>query len=178
MRNQLYIGGGEDPKKPLASLSYDQINRWSNYVENNQNKKWFNDLWKGFVSANPKSGISPEALQRDLELLNASTRRNAAQNNSEFVESANTGYSFPRMTYNGQDYGRVNGLMQTQIPIPTQRQAYPEKLIAKQLPSGVTNIWFDDSKGLVAYEDPYEGVIKYADKSVLNSPEAKRLNVK
>jgi hypothetical protein len=177
MVNQLftkYYGGGEEP--PKKSLSYDQINQWSDYVEKNPSVKSFDKLWMGFNKLNPKSGIDPDILLKDIDLLRAYTRQQAQRNNSEFVADANTGYSFPKMTYNGKDYGRVNAKMQTQVPIPTPETSYPENMVAKQLPDGVNDMWFDESKGLVAFVHPQTGDITYADKTVLASPKAKMIS--
>lgn len=170
-------GIGEDPgkgKKPLPQLTYEQRNKWSEYAEKNPQQS-FDSLWAGFQKSSPKSGINRDALKSELDALMAKTQQEVKRDGSPLYPSAHTGYSFPKVTFNGKDYGRVNALMQTQTPIPTPSTAYPQKLISKQIPSGVTNFWFDEEKGLIGYEDPWEGVIKYAEKQAMYSPEMKRV---
>lgn len=163
--------GGEDPKK--KPLTYNQINQWSNYVEKNPSRD-FGLLWEGFSKLNPKSGIDKSVLKSDLDNLMKVTQQESKKDGAAVWSTAHTGYTFPRVFFNGKDYGRVNASMQTQTPIPTPTDRYPQKLISKEIPVDTKNYWFDEAKGLVAYEDPYDGTIKYAEKEAMRTPELKR----
>ena len=178
LSNRLGIsrGIGEDPgkgKKPLPQLTYEQRNKWSEYAERNPQQS-FDALWSGFQKVVPKSGIDRNVLKTELDTLMAKTQQEVKRDGSPLYPSAHTGYSFPKVTFNGKDYGRVNSLMQTQTPIPTPTDRYPQKLISKEIPVDTKNYWFDEAKGLVAYEDPYDGTIKYAEKEAMRTPELKR----
>ena len=51
-------GGGDEPKEmPKKQLTYDQINQWSGFVENNPNIKGMDAMWAAFSSQFPNSGI-------------------------------------------------------------------------------------------------------------------------
>ena len=162
------LSGGEDPKK--KSLSYEQINLWSDFVESNPETKDLNALYRGFVKKYPKAGIDENTLKNELALLMQNTQQAAKKEGTPLYTTVNTGFAFPRVMFNGKDMGRVNAMMQTRSLIPTPKNTYPKSLISKKIPSGDTDYWFDEEKGLVGYEDPHEGVIKYAEKSAINSP--------
>ena len=178
IKNQLLssmpgIGGGkEDPKdkkpSPSKALSYDQINRWSSYVESNPGND-FNSLWKGFVKNNPNSGIDPMVLQSDLQRLRENAGRLARKDGQMTGEDTNTGLSFPRTIVDGKDYGRMNAMMQTQQQ-PTMPRSIPSSRIHKTLPSGVEDVWFDEKEQLVAFTNPQTGDIEYAERENLNHP--------
>lgn len=168
-------GGGEEPKP--KNLSHAQINMWSDFVEKNKGVKDFNQLYNLFSKQYPKSGISKQILSKDLDLLNRQVQQEAKKDNSPLYTTTNTGYSFPRVTYNGKDMGRMNAMMQSEIPIPETKNSYPEKLVEKRIPRGVKNFWFDEQRGLAAYEDPQDGIIKFAQKSALHTPEMRQQSV-
>lgn len=175
IKNQLLSsmpGGGEEPKdkKPARekSLSYDQINRWSSYVESNPGND-FNSLWKGFSKSNPNSGIDPMVLQSDLQKLRDNSVRMANQRGLVSGENTNTGLSFPRTTVDGKDYGRMNAMMQTQQQ-PALTRSIPSSKVFKALPSGVEDVWFDEKEQLVGFVNPQTGDIDYATIENLNHP--------
>lgn len=173
----LSYGIGDPGKgKPSKSLTYEQRNKWSDYAEKNPYIK-FDELWSGFSKLNPKSGIDRSVLKSELDNLMAVTQTLAKRDGAAVYPSVHTGYAFPKISFNGVDYGRVDKNMMTQTPIPTPSTSYPTKLLVNKIPSGVTDIWFDEQKGLAAFEDPHEGVIKYADKTILQTPEAKRISM-
>jgi hypothetical protein len=162
-------GGGDEPKEqPKKQLSYDQINQWSGFVENNPNLGSMDAMWEAFSKKFPNSGIDRLTLTQNLDNL----ARMTTEGTNRFGNKGGvtTGLSFPRMTFNGKDYGRVNALMQTQTPIPQPQTQYPEKFIQKRIPYDVTDVWYDEEKGLYAYDDPREGVIKYATKEAASDP--------
>lgn len=164
------ISGGEEPK-PQKSLTYDQINKWSDYVEKNPSRN-FDSLWAGFVKQNPKTDIDKSILQKDLYQLREIVQRYAKKDGTD-LNYITTGYSFPKVSLDGKDYGRVNASMMTKDS-PMPQPSYPSKLIKKEVPSGVTEVWFDSGKNLAAYENPHTGDIEYADKSILNYPRFKK----
>jgi hypothetical protein len=169
---KLRVSGGEDPVKGKpSSLSYDQINLWSDYVEKNPRLD-FNTLWNGFSKKYPKAGIDKDILIKDLSVLRNNTQK-AAERQGTDLSTINTGYSFPKAIFNGRDLGRVNANMITQQAPPPQ-PTYPASLIKKTVPSGVKDVWFDESKGLAAYENPQTGDIEYAEKSILNMPQFRK----
>jgi len=162
-------GGGENPKEePKKSLSYDQINKWSGFVEENPNLKGMDEMWTAFSNKFPGHGIDRTVLTQNLDNLVRVTQEGVNRYGNR--GGVTTGLSFPRMSFNGKDYGRVNALMQTQEPLPSLKNEFPEKFIQKQIPGDVTDVWYDEEKGLYAYDDPREGVIKYALKSAVNDP--------
>ena len=167
-------GGGENPKElPKKQLSYDQINQWSGFVEGNPNIKGMDAMWGAFSTKFPNSGIDRTVLTENLDNLVRMTQKEVRRYGNN--DGVTTGMSFPRMTFNGQDYGRVNALMQTQKPIPSHKTQYPEKLIQSKIPDDVTDIWYDQSKGLYSYEDPREGVIKFASKEAASTPRVREI---
>ena len=168
------LGGGDEPKEqPKKQLSYDQINQWSGFVENNPNLGSMDAMWEAFSKKFPNSGIDRLTLTQNLDNLARMTQEGA--NRYGNMGGVTTGMSFPRMSFNGQDYGRVNALMQTQTPIPSPKIQYPESLVQKKIPDDVTDVWYDTEKGLYAYDDPREGVIKYAAKEAANDPKIREL---
>jgi len=167
-------GGGENPKEtPKQSLSYDQINKWSGFVEENPNLKGMDEMWTAFSNKYPGHGIDRTVLTQNLDNLVKMTQDNSNRFGNR--GGVTTGLAFPKMTFNGQDYGRVNGMMQTQTPMPNPENQYPEKLVQKSIPDGVKDFWYDDKKGLWAYDDPWEGTVKYAAKPAGSSEYVKNL---
>ena len=167
-------GGGDEPKEmPKKQLTYDQINQWSGFVENNPNIKGMDAMWAAFSSQFPNSGIDRLTLTQNLDNLARMTQEGANRFGNR--GGVTTGLSFPRMSFNGQDYGRVNALMQTQTPIPNPQVQYPQNLVQNKIPDDVTDVWYDQEKGLYAYDDPREGVIKFASKEAANDPKIREL---
>lgn len=167
-------GGGEEPKEqPKKQLNYDQINQWSGFVEQNPNLKTMDELWSAFSAKYPQSGIDRLTLTQNLDNLIRMTQEGV--NRYGIKDGVTTGMAFPRMSFNGKDYGRVNALMQTQTPIPNLKVQYPEKFIQKSIPDDVTEVWYDEEKGLYAYDDPREGVIKYATKEAASTPRVREI---
>ena len=171
-------GGGEGEEPKAKSLSYPQINMWSDFVEANPNIKGMDAMWEAFSRANPKAGIDRVVLQSNLDALTRRMQQTGQQWGETLHNQLNSGLSFPRMNFNGTPFGRVNANMETEIPIPTPKEVYPAKLIQKEIPKDVKDFWWDDNKGLWAYDDPHEGVIKYAQKSAATTPQMKDLSAK
>ena len=165
-------GEGENPKK---SLSYDQIDAWSDFVEKNQNIKNFDSLWELFNVNNPKHNIDKDILLSDLQTLRGNTQKNADSGTWD-RSYVTTGFSFPKMTFQDEttgkivDFGRVNSMMKTRVPIPQRKTQYPQSLIKKTIPDGVKEIFYDSEKALVGYENPITGDIEYAEKYNINDP--------
>ena len=167
-------GGGDEPKEiPKKQLTYDQINQWSGFVDQNPNIKGMDAMWTAFSNQFPNSGIDRLTLTQNLDNLYRMTQENA--NRAGNVGGVTTGMSFPKMSFNGKDYGRVNALMQTQTPIPSPKVQYPQSLVQNKIPDDVTDVWYDQEKGLYAYDDPREGVIKFASKEAANDPKIREL---
>lgn len=163
-------GGGKNPPKK-KSLSYDQINRWSDYVEANPSRD-LNALYKGYSANNPDAPIDYESLQSDLsELRNrtAMLAKRTVQDGGVGNSYLNTGYSFPKTRVDGKDYGRVNAMMQTQTAPPSINNI-PESSLAKKLPYGVEEAWFDDKDGVVKFIDPQSGDVRMASRDLLYHP--------
>lgn len=167
--------GGDNPAPaPKKQLSYDQINQWSGFVEGNPNLKGMDAMWTAFSNKFPNSGIDRNVLTQNLDNLTRMTQDGV--NRYGNTGGITTGLSFPKMTFNGKDYGRVNALMQTQNPIPAMKNQFPDKFIQKSIPNEVTEFWYDEEKGLYAYNDPWEGVVKYAAKTAANDSHIKKLS--
>lgn len=168
------IGGGDEPKEmPKKQLTYDQINQWSGFVEQNKNINGMDAMWAAFSNKFPNSGIDRLTLTQNLDNLARMTQEGS--NRFGNMGGVTTGLSFPRMSFNGKDYGRVNALMQTQTPIPNPQVQYPQNLVQNKIPDDVTDVWYDQEKGLYAYDDPREGVIKFASKEAVNDPKIREL---
>ena len=99
--------------KPKSGLTYDQINLWSDFAEKH-NGKPFEEVWSGFSKAYPKSGVQKETLLNEIMTLRNHVAEHARRNNLK-VPDVNTGLAFPKVSYDGKDFGRVNGLMQTPL---------------------------------------------------------------
>jgi|JI8StandDraft_1071087.scaffolds.fasta_scaffold196047_2 hypothetical protein len=172
------IGGGEVPKKdppPSGQLSYPQINQWSDFVEGNPGIKGMDSMWNAFSSKYPQSGIDRQVLTSNLDILMKRVQDTGRSWGEDTPHLLTPGMSFPKMFFNGKPYGRVNAMMQTETPIPQPPQQYPERLISKEIPDSVKDFWWDENKGLWAYDDPHEGVIKYAQKSAGNTPKMREI---
>jgi len=171
-------GGGEGEQPKAKSLSYPQINLWSDFVEANPNIKGMDAMWEAFSKANPKAGIDRVILQSNLDSLMKRMQERGTAWGENSPQSLTPGLSFPRMNYNNTPFGRVNANMETEVPIPQPQQTYPAKLIQKEIPKDAKDFWWDDNKGLWAYDDPHEGVIKYAQKSAGNTPQMREIAAK
>lgn len=168
-------GGGDEPKElPKKQLTYDQINQWSGFVEQNPNIKGMDAMWTAFSNQFPNSGIDRLTLTQNLDNLARMTQEGVKRYGN--AGGVTTGLSFPKMTFNGKDYGRVNAFMKTQTPIPELQNQFPDKFVQKSIPNGVTEFWYDEEKGLYAYNDPWEGVVKYAAKTAANDDYVKKLS--
>jgi len=167
-------GGGDNPAPaPKKQLSYDQINQWSGFVESNPNIAGMDSMWAAFSKKFPNSGIDRTVLGESIDNLTRMTQEGANRFGNR--GGVTTGLAFPKMAFNGKDYGRVNALMQTQTPIPSPQTQFPESMVQKSIPNGVTEFWYDEGKGLYAYNDPWEGTIKYAAKNAANDDYVKKL---
>lgn len=169
-------GGGDDPKpKPMTPLSHEQITLWSDFADQNPNLKTMDDLFGAFSAKYPKSGIDRDNLRMNLDSLMAKMQEREKAWGGDLADSVTPGLSFPMMYYGDKPWGRMNAFGQTKVPVPQPNTYYPEKLIQKEIPNDVTDIWWDEDKALWAYEDPREGVIKWAQKSAGNTPQMKEL---
>lgn len=173
MSSGLGGGGGDEP--PKKNLSYEQINKWSNFVDANPNIRGMDSMWDAFSMKYPNHGIEKSVLTSDLDSLTKIVQDRGKSFGEESPYGLTTGLSFPKMNFNGRDYGRVNSLLQTQVPIPAPKTQFPESLVNHKIPEDVTDVWYDESKGLYAYDDPQEGTIKYASKAAVNDPKIREL---
>ncbi len=158
-------GGGEGEQPKAKSLSYPQINLWSDFVDKNPNIKSVDEMWEAFSKAHPKHGIDRNVLTSDLDRVIKVVQDRAKAWGEQSPNNLTTGMAFPKVQFEDTPYGRMNSYGQTQVPLPQIKSGYPERLIQKEIPKDVTDVWYDDSKGLWGYEDPREGIIKYAQKS-------------
>lgn len=168
-------GGGDGKKKNQpAGLTYDQINKWSDYVEANPSKD-LSALYAGFSAKNPGHGIDLNVLRGELDKLKAGTIKNATETGSDLGSAITTGFSFPKMQVDGKDYGRVNSMMQTQTQPPMPQQIR-EDLLVQKLPNGIKeeDVWFDSKQNVVKFIDPETGDVKMASRSLLNHPTVRK----
>jgi len=164
-------GGGDEPKEqPKKQLSYDQINQWSDFVELNPNIRGMDEMWEAFSKKFPNSGIDRNVLTNDLDRVIKVVQDRAAAWGEKSPGGLTTGMAFPKVQFEDTPYGRMNSFGQTQVPMPSPKVTYPEKLIQQKIPDDVTDVWYDTAKGLYAYEDPREGVVKFASKQAANDP--------
>jgi len=169
-------GGGDDPKpKTMTPLSHEQVTMWSDFVDKNPQMKTMDELWGSFSSQNPKSGIDRDNLRMNLDALMAKIQDRGKAWGLDRPDLLTPGMSFPMVYYGDKSYGRMNAYGQTKVPVPQTNMQYPEKLVQKTIPNDVTNIWYDDTKGLYAYDDPREGVIKFASKEAANTPRVREI---
>jgi len=166
----------EDPKKktmvkvataPAKGLTYDQINRWSDYAEAHPGGK-FDDLFAGFSSAHKNHGIDPNVLKSELDKLKINSMRQGREAGSDFGENIHTGYAFPKLVIDGKNMGRVNADLKTEVAEASP--AFSGTNLEKTLPSGTEEAWWDDKLNVVGFKDPHTGDIRYADKINLNHP--------
>jgi hypothetical protein len=176
--------GGGDPKEepkskakaaPSSSLTFEQRDSWSNFVESNPGKT-FDELWIGFQASNPNSGIDKNTLQKELDVLRQNTIRIGTKTGSDLGSSLTTGYAFPKMTVDGKAAGRVDPNLQSQSG-PPPPQPYPESLLSRSIPKDATDILFDEKTQMVTYIDPRTGDVKYAKRDALSSPQQRKLNL-
>jgi hypothetical protein len=164
----------EDPK---PELSYKQINLWSDWVEKTAaGGESFDQLWSRFRADHPTTDIKPDVLYADLmELRNRSEA--IARSNGISVDDIgyiNTGYSFPKVVFNGKDYGRMNKHLVTEIR-PKQTEGQMPKT-EKRIPDSVqdSDLVFQD--GYITWPDPSTGDIVYGDKELMYySPRVRKL---
>lgn len=156
-------GGGEQPK--ATTLSYPQINLWSDFVDANPNIRGMDAMWEAFSKANPKHNIDRNVLTTDLNRVMNVVQDRAKAWGENSPLNLTTGLAFPKVQFENTPYGRMNSYGQTEVPMPQPKVTYPAKLIQKEVPKDVKDFWWDDNKGLWGYDDPHEGVIKYAQKS-------------
>jgi hypothetical protein len=171
-------GGGEGEQPKAASLSYPQINLWSDFVDSNPNVKGMDAMWEAFSKAHPKHGIDREVLTSDLNRVMKVVQDRASAWGEESPGSLTTGMAFPKVQFENTPYGRMNSYGLTEVPMPQPKVTYPAKLIQREVPKDVKDFWWDDKKGLWGYDDPQEGVIKYAQKSAVNNTQMKDLAAK
>lgn len=164
----LKVSGGEDPK-PTGTLTYDQINQWSDFVEANPGQD-LPTLWKGFTAKYPNSGVNYDILVADLAKLKMANQRLADKRGADLARTTHTGYSFPKMMVGGQNAGRVNADLRTQTPSPI----VGTRPRSKSIPKEATEYWFDEKENEVKYIDPQSGDVMYADIGALNDPRMKK----
>lgn len=165
----------DDPKKKTTTtvtaspkgLTYDQINRWSDYVDAHPGGT-FDDLFAGFSAAHKGHGIDPNVLKSELEKLKINSIKMGTQTGSDLGGAIHTGYSFPKMVVNGKNMGRINSDLKTEMSEPPQ--PFRGATVSKILPDGTEEAWFDPKENMVKYKDPHTGDIMYADRINLNHP--------
>ncbi len=157
-------GGGEGDPPASKSLTYPQINLWSDFVDSNPNIKGMDSMWEAFSKKYPKHGIDRTVLTSDLDRLIKVVQDRADAWGEKSPNNLTTGMSFPKVFYEDTPYGRMNAYGKTELAVPSTNQAYPAKLVKNKIPDDVTDFWYDQEKALWAYDDPHEGVIKYAAK--------------
>lgn len=169
-------GGGENPKEePKKSLSYDQINKWSGFVEGNPSLRGMDAMWSAFSTKYPNSGIDRSVLTENLDRLMAKMQDRGKAWGYDRPDLLNTGMAFPMVYYNNTGYGRMDANGRTEVPVPQPAVQYPQKFIQNKIPDDVKDIWYDEQKGLWAYDDPHEGVVKFASKEAANTPKVREL---
>jgi hypothetical protein len=93
---------------------------------------------------------------------------NHAQKHGLKIPELNTGLAFPKVVAaDGKDYGRMNGLMQSERPITS----LPSSKVKAKLPKNAIDVFFDESTGTAAYTNPETGDIEYAEKSNIYLPQ-------
>lgn len=163
-------------KAAPSSLTFEQRDAWSNFVEANPGKS-LGELWEGFQKLNPNSGIKFPVLQRELNVLQNNAIRLGEKTGSDLGSSINTGYSFPKMVVDGKFAGRVDPNLSSQSGPAPAKTAYPESLLQKTIPLDATDIMFDEKTQMVTYADPKTGDIMYAKREALSSPQLRKLNM-
>lgn len=156
---------GDEPKP----LSYEQINKWSDYVEANPGAD-LPTLWKGFSAKYPQSGVQYGTLIAELDKLKMANQRLADKRGTDLARTTHTGYSFPKMIIGGQSAGRVNADLKTQgsaVMMGTRPRV-------KAIPKEATEYWFDEKENEVKYIDPQTGDVMYAEIGALNDPRIKK----
>lgn len=169
-KTKVKITGGGGNQSPTG-LSYDQINKWSDFVEKNPSTSLL-DSWAAFDKSNPGHGIDFNILRQDLDKLKQSAIKKGSETGSTFGESLHTGLAFPRMRVDGKDLGRVNADMKTQMSSP--QQVINPSRVFKSIPSGAEDVWFDEKENWVKFVDPTTGDISYADRINLNHPKIRK----
>jgi hypothetical protein len=185
MKLKVGKGGGEEPKKNSStksksatstSLTFDQINKWSDYAEANPNKS-FDELFVGFQKQNPNSDISHSVLQDELTKLRANAIRMGTKTGSDLGSYIHTGYSFTKAMVDGKDAGRMNANLVSQYGMKPPTTPFPERLLQKTIPPDAANIAFDEKTQMVTYEDPKTGDVMYAKREALSTPQQRQLNM-
>jgi len=156
--------GGEDPKR--KELTYDQINLWSDFADKHYKKGMpFYEMWKSFKKANPDADIDPDVLLDDLQAVRLKAEKIARDQGITNMGHLHTGFAFPKLNYEGKDYGRMNRNMVTQVQ-PAQN-SYPQRLLQKKIPEGVTEDQLVVQDGYLTWQDPKSGDIVYGEKSLI-----------
>lgn len=166
-------GGSEEPK--MKPLSHEQVTLWSDFADKNKSIKSLDEMYSAFSAQYPKSGIDKNNLRMNLDTLMGKLQDRGKAWGYDRPDLMTPGLSFPMVYYNETPYGRMNAFGQTKVPVPQPNTQYPEKFVQKSIPDDVKDIWYDEVKGLWAYDDPHEGVTKFASKEAANTPRVREL---
>lgn len=147
---------GEEPKP----LTHEQIKLWNKFMASKPKGQTLEELYAEFN--NP--AIPLQSLQADLNKLNSYARQHARRRGMQDAESVNTGFTFPELSYNGQNLGPVNRDMRTSI-YPAQTKSNVR--INNKVPSEIKELMWDETVARPYFINPKTGDIEYTDVELL-----------
>jgi hypothetical protein len=157
-------------QKKATRLDFDQINEWNQFASNASAPGVSVDaMYNHYVKGNPGTSISLPALKNELALASQHAKNQAEKKSLMNPEEANVGNKFPTMSFNGKDYGPVNGDFQTREPIPAKQGPGPRTIPASAIPHYVKDLQWDKETNLAYYVDEKTGDTQYVEQGALNA---------